>query len=1053
MVIRVTAQGTTRVKRVVAAGTTIVKSITVGLPQIQGQASVGVLTGLDDVNNGNRQNGYILLYDSDAAKFIYVDPKDEARSAVDAADLGGDGEFTYDSATGIFSYRGPTDAEVRAHLSDSGSITYNASTGKIYYSFDSDIQTIGTHVLPKQTETYDLGSESYRFRDLWLKGTTIHLGNITLNDSNGTLTPKDSSGAVASINLTGSNTDNLPEGNTNLYYTNQRARASLTVNTDATNLVQYDSVTGVFTFRDSDYARSDIQDTFREGLILPSDKKIEFKEDLGGEIIADFFENQGNMFIRRTNNDALADPYVEVGYVEPDYTERLPITTGNIFIMTRDAGFLYVKSFDGDRDIAHFHDQGPVDLYYNNVKRISTTDSGGLFTGNLQVTENATIYGNLRVDGVTTTINSTTLSVNDKNIVLADSAVDSSASNGAGITVGGSGASIIYNHLNGSWDLNRPLGNNINAISNFTTSNLSEGSNLYYTTARHNTDFDNRFPTEFDNRLANKTTDDLTEGTNLYYTQARFDSAFGLKTTNNLAEGDSNLYYTTDRVNTDIDNRVTTSFVNNLNVDASTLNSLSSSQFLRSDAQDTKTQGDLFFNQGVYARFGNDSNFTIGKGAGLPFINSTEKISVLSDGISFSNTGGGGTKININSGDGGVQLYSGGTEILSTNDSGVNVTGNLEVSGSFVTVTTDGLSQGTTNLYYSSTLADSDFDVRLATKSTSDLSEGSNLYYTTARADSDARHAISGSQDISYDPTTGVISIDVEQVYSFANFDSDFRQRLLTTTTDSIGEGNNLYYTTARADSDARYAIQVVDNGGDGSLTYHTPTGVITYTGPSAAEVRAHFASSGDITYDESSGTFSVDVSQIYTAAEFDSDLGQTSTDALPEGSTNLYYTTARADSDAKHALTAGTSIVYDDSSGTISTVQGIDSTDNVAFNQITNRDGITIATPPYVDAGSGTVKIDQFAHNNKFLSFEYLIHLSDSSTGPVPNAQVTKMLGTFVPGTGVVSNEFGTVFQSTNYMGELDIIESGGNICLEYTKASHVDPSVRAKVHKTILR
>lgn len=39
------------------------------------------------------------------------------------------------------------------------------------------------------------------------------------------------------------------------------------------------------------------------------------------------------------------------------------------------------------------------------------------------------------------------------------------------------------------------------------------------------------------------TTDQVTEATNLYYTQGRFDTAFGLKTTTNLTEG-SNLYYT-----------------------------------------------------------------------------------------------------------------------------------------------------------------------------------------------------------------------------------------------------------------------------------------------------------------------------------------------------------------------------------------------------------------------------------------------------------------------------------------------------------------------------
>jgi hypothetical protein len=50
----------------------------------------------------------------------------------------------------------------------------------------------------------------------------------------------------------------------------------------------------------------------------------------------------------------------------------------------------------------------------------------------------------------------------------------------------------------------------------------------------------------FDTAFSNKTTTNLTEGTNLYYTQTRFDSAFAAKSTTDLAEG-SNLYFTTAR--------------------------------------------------------------------------------------------------------------------------------------------------------------------------------------------------------------------------------------------------------------------------------------------------------------------------------------------------------------------------------------------------------------------------------------------------------------------------------------------------------------------------
>ncbi len=64
-------------------------------------------------------------------------------------------------------------------------------------------------------------------------------------------------------------------------------------------------------------------------------------------------------------------------------------------------------------------------------------------------------------------------------------------------------------------------------------------------------------------------TSEVTEGTNLYYTDARADArvtaGFSSKSTADLSEG-SNLYYTTTRANTDIDARVTKAFVNALYV-------------------------------------------------------------------------------------------------------------------------------------------------------------------------------------------------------------------------------------------------------------------------------------------------------------------------------------------------------------------------------------------------------------------------------------------------------------------------------------------------------
>jgi len=54
------------------------------------------------------------------------------------------------------------------------------------------------------------------------------------------------------------------------------------------------------------------------------------------------------------------------------------------------------------------------------------------------------VRGNLQVQGVQTTINSTAVSINDLNLILADSAANAAAADGAGITINGAAASLTY---------------------------------------------------------------------------------------------------------------------------------------------------------------------------------------------------------------------------------------------------------------------------------------------------------------------------------------------------------------------------------------------------------------------------------------------------------------------------------------------------------------------------------------------------------------------------------------------------------------------------------
>ena len=185
---------------------------------------------------------------------------------------------------------------------------------------------------------------------------------------------------------------------------------------------------------------------------------------------------------------------------------------------------------------------------------------------------------------------------------------------------------------------------------------------------------------------------------------------------------------------------------------------------------------------------------------------------------------------------------------------------------------------------------ESDFSADFANKTTSDLTEGSNLYFTTGRADS------------AFD----------------ARFDSSFDERLATKSTANLSEGgSNLYYTTTRFDSDL--GASSTSDLSEGSNLYYTTARV-----DSDFDIRLATKSTSDV----AEGT-----NLYYTTARFDSDLGASTTTDLSEG-TNLYYTTARADSDFDARLTGGTGVSV--SSGTVSIGQSVGTTDNVTFADIT---------------------------------------------------------------------------------------------------------------------
>ena len=102
------------------------------------------------------------------------------------------------------------------------------------------------------------------------------------------------------------------------------------------------------------------------------------------------------------------------------------------------------------------------------------------------------------------------------------------------------------------------------------------------------------------------------------------------------------------------------------------------------------------------------------------------------------------------------------------------------------------------------------------------------------------------------------VSVSTEQVQDAAAtmFTTATHTNITATYDDSAGT-LSLATTGHYTDSDARGAVSVTDSGGDGSLAYNSGTGVITYTGPSATEVRTHFT--GGTGIDITSGSIAVD--------------------------------------------------------------------------------------------------------------------------------------------------------------------------------------------------
>ena len=284
----------------------------------------------------------------------------------------------------------------------------------------------------------------------------------------------------------------------------------------------------------------------------------------------------------------------------------------------------------------------------------------------------------------------------------------------------------------------------------------------------------------------------------------------------------------------------------------------------------------------------------------------------------------------------------------------------------------------------------------LSNHNTGDLTEGSNLYYTTTRVDSDilnssidaqrtapVYHKItvtaSGGNFLIDGTANANIVLSPNVVYRFDQSHSSNGTHPLRFSTTSDGTHNSgselssnfkVYNKVGTAGSAGAYvdialeqdagklyyycsnhsgmggvvnttplsSISVTDAGGDGSLSYNNSTGVLTYTGPSASEVRAHltankglsvtngefnidsanvrgmFSASGDLSYNSSTGAFSFTESD-RTASQIRG-LFSVGGDLAYNNSTGVISFTQRTDQQVREIFSGNKGLTYDNTSG-----------------------------------------------------------------------------------------------------------------------------------------
>ncbi len=454
--------------------------------------------------------------------------------------------------------------------------------------------------------------------------------------------------------------------------------------------------------------------------------------------------------------------------------------------------------------------------------RVSDDEINLAFPTDVTFPNDVVVTGDLTVNGTQTTVNSTTVQVDDKNLELGTVATPTDATgDGGGIILkAAADRSILWSNANDAWTLNQHCFPDADSTYDL-GSNTIRWQNVYADAAN------------------------ITSITGALTGNA--DTATTLATARNISG---------------------VSFNGSANIDLVTDN-----------VQESGTPTNIYFTD---ARARSAVSVTDSGGDGsLAYSSST--------GV-FTYTGPSSAEVRAHLSAGTGVGFTGGAisigQAVGTSDSPQFVTVTAALAGNATTATTLATARNINGVSFNGS-ANITLDL-------DDIAEAAstptNLFFTNERVDDRVSVLLTGGTGISktYDDVSDSLTLAVD----FSEFN-----------TDNVTEGStNEYYTSARSRGD----ISVTDSGGDGALSYNSTTGVITYTGPSAAETQGHISVT---------------------------DLGGDGSLAYSNG---VITYTGPSSLESRAHLSGGTGVTYNSSSGSIAIGQDVATSSDVTFGEVT---------------------------------------------------------------------------------------------------------------------